>query len=539
MNNMAYIIFAAIFGIYILSFYKESKNQLHMAQLEGYKPSQYYSWIVHNLKAIFIDDDILFLAAGFLMSALNYMKNPLAAEITGIVLYTGVIIFSIYLSKKNVKKPKKPLVMTSRAKRLMSINYMLLALYGIILLVFSNIITSISCFLFIRYLLPLNMLLASVIAYPVEMAIQRWYFRDAQKKIRSFKNLKVIGITGSFGKTSTKYFIKTILSEKYNVLMTPESYNTPMGITRVIREQLNDNHEVFVCEMGARYPHDIKTLCNLAGPSVGVLTSIGKQHLETFKTIGNVAKTKYELIESLPQGGIAVFNGDNEYCMKLAEKTKLEKYIYGIENINDSTDVYAKDIKNTKKGLIFKVIFKGGEEIECTTSLLGRHNVSNILAAICVAKDMNLSDDEIIRGISKIKPVPHRLELLDTNNGITVIDDAFNSNPEGAAFAMESVKEIEGTKKIVITPGMVELGSSEYEENKKLGRKISECCDIAILVGAKRAKPMLDGLNECSFNKENIIVVSNLDEATSKLSGIVRPGDVVLFENDLPDNYID
>ena len=536
---MAYVIFAAVFAIYILGNYKESKNQLHMTQLEGYKPSQYYSWIKHNFKSLFINDSLIFLAAGFLILTLNYIKNPLIAEILGLVLYTGIIIFSLYLLKKNSKKPKKPLVMTGRAKRLMTINFILLSIYGIILLVFSNIIISISYFCFIRYLLPFNMLFSVIIAYPIEMAIQHWYFNDAQKKIRSFKNLKVIGITGSFGKTSTKYFIKTILSEKYNTLMTPESYNTPMGITRIIREQLNENHEVFVCEMGARYPHDIKTLCSLAGPTTGVLTSIGKQHLETFKTIDNVAKTKYELIESLPLNGTAVFNGDNVYCMNLAEKTKLKKYIYGIDNTLDSTDVCAKDIKNTNKGLVFKVKFKDGNEIDCATNLLGRHNVSNILAAICIAKDMGLSNDEIKSGISKIKPVPHRLSLLDTNNGITVIDDAFNSNPDGAAFALETIKEIEGNKKIIITPGMVELGSSEYEENRKLGKKIADCCDIAILVGIKRSKPIKDGLNECDFQKDNIIVAQNLDEATAKLAGIVRPGDVVLFENDLPDNYIE
>ena len=536
---MAYVIFAAVFTIYILSNYKESKNQLHMAQLEGYKPSQYYSWIKNNFKPLFVNESIIFLVSGFLILTFNYIKNPLIAEILGLILYTVVIIFSLYLLKKNSKKPKKPLVMTSRAKRLMTINFILLSLYGIFLLLFSNIIVSISCFCLIRFLLPLNMLLSVIIAYPIEMAVQHWYFHDAQKKIRSMKNLKVIGITGSFGKTSTKYFTKTILSEKYNTLMTPESYNTPMGITRVIREQLNESHEVFVCEMGARYPHDIKTLCDLAGPDVGILTSIGKQHLETFKTIDNVAKTKYELIEALPKNGTAVFNGDNSYCMKLAEKTKLKKYIYSTENIIDFTDVYAKDIKNTNKGLIFKVIFKNGNEIDCTTNLLGCHNVSNILAAICIAKEMGLSNDEIKRGISKIKPVPHRLQLLDTNNGITVIDDAFNSNPEGAAFALDTIKEIEGNKKIVVTPGMVELGSSEYEENKKFGKKIADCCDIAILVGIKRSKPILDGLYECNFNKDNIIVATNLDEATAKLSGIVRSGDVVLFENDLPDNYIE
>lgn len=537
---MLYFLYAAAFIVFIITIYSEVKKQLHMAQLEGYKPRQYLAWQLHNFDMVYLKRNTIFLLYAsivILFYSLLYKNDAQMVSFVYFIVYALAAAYAVYYDKKNVKKAKKPLVFTSRVKRLMAICLVLTAILAVLGFRLSSFPVFTAVLSLIRLFMPLIMLISVALIYPVEMLIQYRYFREAQLKIRKMKNLKVIGITGSFGKTSTKYFVKTILSEKYNTLMTPESYNTPMGITRVIREQLNDQHEVFVCEMGARHVGDIKTLCRLAGPSIGILTSIGKQHLETFKTIDNVAKTKYELIESLPENGVSVFNGDNEYCFKLAQKTKSKSYVYGIENVTDRTYIYAREIVNTKGGLTFRVIGKNGIDMICRTSLLGRHNVSNILAAICVALELGLSPEEIKSGISKIKPVPHRLQLLDTNNGVTVIDDAFNSNPAGAAEALETIKEIEGNKKIIITPGMVELGSVEYEENKKLGNKIAECCDYAVLVGIKKTKPIQDGLIEKGFPYEKMFVVSNLDEATAKLADIVRPGDVVLFENDLPDNY--
>ncbi|SKA85078.1 UDP-N-acetylmuramoyl-tripeptide--D-alanyl-D-alanine ligase [Caloramator quimbayensis] len=531
MNNILYI-FSILF--FILTAYKEIIKQLHMAQLEGYRPNQYFTFLKHNFKSNYIKGNEGFIISFIILIILNFIsKNNYLLQ----CVYVAACLFVLYKNENKKVKAKKPLVYTSRAKRLLSCNVIVIGLLLYVIFRFSSFGIFILSLILIRIILSIIMLLSTIIMYPIEMLIQYRYFREAQIKIRRMKNLKVIGITGSYGKTSTKYFIKTILSEKYNTLMTPESFNTPMGITKVIREQLNEEHEVFVCEMGARYMGDIKTLCRLANPSIGVLTSVGRQHLETFKSIENVAKTKYELIESLPESGVAVFNGDNEYCLKLSEKTKVKTYLYGIKNADKNVFVYAKDIETTKEGLRFRVCGNNGINFSCKTSLLGKHNISNILAAICVAFELGLNEKEIISGVSKIKPVPHRLQLVDTNNGVTVIDDAFNSNPVGASEALETLKEIPGNKKIIVTPGMVELGEIEYEENKKLGEKIAQCCDYAILVGIKRSRPIKEGLLQKGFNEDKIFVVSNLDEATARLSSIVSLGDVVLFENDLPDNY--
>ena len=535
MTIALYIIPIIFFSCVVFS---SSKQQLHMAQLEGYKPIKYWWWIKHNLALLYLREGFI-----FLVYIVFYVieRNKGYSDILGYAsVITWVITNSyfIYRSFSKKREVKKQLVFTHRAIRLfiLNIGFLLLLLY-LSYTGSKNIVTYILMLAVIKFLLPFIMLLSIVVIYPVEKTIQYGYFRSAQIKIHEMKGLKVLGITGSYGKTSTKYFIKTILSEKYNTLMTPESYNTPMGISKIIREQLDEKHEVFVCEMGACNIGDIKTLCALVSPSIGILTSIGPQHLETFKSIGNVAKTKYELIEALPYEGTAIFNGDDSFCLEYARRTGIETLIYGIDSKAEDIYISAIEIKNSKEGLKFKVIGQSEINFECNTCLLGKHNISNILAAICAALKFGLTIEEIKRGISKIKPVPHRLEILNTNNGVTVIDDSFNSNPSGAREALEVIRDLNQGNRIVITPGMVELGKIENEENKRFGRIMADCCDYAILIGGKRSKPIVEGLRLGSFPEDRIIITANLKEATERLSKIVKSGDVVLFENDLPDNY--
>lgn len=537
MNNMAVAVYIISGAVFASGAYFALIKHLHMAQLEGYKQGQYWRWLKQNIYSSFFREFIVF-AISAVLSIICYMTGySVFWTYVFLIVWCAANGFLIY-RLHNRKEAKKPLVFTHRAIRLLAVNVLFLALWGVLSYIYAGyVVIFILLLACIKLLLPFNMLLSIAVAYPFEMLIHYRYFRLAQAKISGMKGLKVVGITGSYGKTSTKYFLQTILSEKYNTLMTPESYNTPMGITRVVREQLNDSHEVFVCEMGARNIGDIKLLCKLVNPTIGILTSIGPQHLETFKTIENVAKTKYELIQSLPYYGTAIFNGDNSYCLNFARKTGIETLIYSMNKDDEDIYIRAEDIVNSREGLRFRVRGQDGIDFECRTKLLGRHNVSNMLAAICAALRLGLTPDEIKSGISKIKPVPHRLQIVDTNNGVMVIDDAFNSNPVGSREALETIKGFTEGNRIIVTPGMVELGSVEYEENRKFGKAMALCCDYAILVGVKRSKPIIEGLKQGNFPEERIMVTSSLDEATRKLGLIVKSGDVVLFENDLPDNY--
>jgi UDP-N-acetylmuramoyl-tripeptide--D-alanyl-D-alanine ligase len=452
-----------------------------------------------------------------------------------------------YSLKKSNQPVKKPLVFTQRATRLyranISLSLLLLLLPIIIYYLIPNSLSySIFIVIFVLFsyvvlrLQPIIMYFSTSIMKPVEERINMGFYVDAQNKIKDREDLKVIGITGSFGKTSTKVIISTIISENFNVLRTPESFNTPMGLSKVINNDLTNEHEVFVAELGAKVIGEIRETAQLVQPNIGVLTSIGPCHIETFKNIDNIAKTKYELIEELPTDGVAVFNYDNEHIKKLADKTFKEKMLYGLEDI-EKLDMWADDIEVSELGSTFTLRDKEGNSIECTTKLLGKHNIYNILAGACVAKTLGLTFDEIKNGIARIEPIEHRLNIINPGTGIIIIDDAFNSNPIGSKAALDVLSQFKEGKKIIVTPGMIELGEMEESANKEFGVNIGKVCDYAILIGEKRTRPIYEGLMETNYNKENIFIVKNLDEASVQIGKIANPKDVVLFENDLPDNY--
>ncbi|HCX03687.1 MAG TPA: hypothetical protein DHM42_04305 [Clostridiales bacterium] len=274
----------------------------------------------------------------------------------------------------------------------------------------------------------------------------------------------------------------------------------------------------------------------LVNPKIGIITAIGPSHLKTFKSIENIMKTKYELIKELPADGTAIFNYDNEYVKKLADKTYRNKILYGIESKED-VDIYADNIRTTPKGSTFKLHIKDKGTVECRTKLLGKHNILNILAGVAAAYAMDMTLVQISSGIDKIESVEHRLQLIDPGTGVYVIDDAFNSNPKGAEAALEVLKDFNEGNKIIVTPGMVELGKLQDDENFKFGEKIAEVCDEVILVGKRQTKPIYEGLKNKEFNMEKVHTVKDLKEAQELISDIVKVNDVILFENDLPDTY--
>ena len=540
-------ILATLVLIYFLI--ERSKFFLHMMQLEGYKGDRYRKWLYKNEKAyskrlqknyiyIFLLTILFMIGARYLEEYENIRK---AISFAYAVLW--MLLMMPTLNKKE-EEVKKPLVFTNRAKRLFTTNLILNTIVlSIVYVFFHKLLGNILYFpvvlllgTILYYFQSESLYVSNIIIKPVEDRINMYYYHKAQKKIETMENLHVIGITGSFGKTSTKFITGTILKEKYRVLNTPESYNTPMGLSTIINNELSDKHQVFIAEMGARNIGDIRELVELTKPKIGVITSIGPTHLETFKNLDNIMKTKYELIEELPTDGVAIFNYDDEHIKKLADKTFKEKILYGMED-REKLDIFAEDVEVSERGSTFTIKDKKGNSIRCTTKLLGKHNIYNILAGVCVALAMGLNFQEIKRGIEKIKPIPHRLNIINPGTGITIIDDAFNSNPMGAKAALEVLSQFQGGRKIIVTPGMVELGTMEEDANREFGMNIGKVCDFVILVGEKRTIPIYEGLMEVGYNKDNIFVVNSLDEATKVIQKIAAPKDVILFENDLPDNY--
>ena len=508
------------------------KKQLHTLQLNSYRTERYFRWLKQNARKTFAPLDAI-PAVGLLPIVFGEIGF---AALVWIAAYPALFFF------RSQQKEKKPLVWTQRAIRLFAM--MLILLVGVTIPGMSALIASnsrVMAFLLFIGLLLLNLfpfalaLAANVLTTPIELAINRWFYHDARRRIRQMPRLRVIGITGSFGKTSTKTMLQRMLAEHFHVVMTPESYNTPMGVTKVIRSTLTPVHEMFVVEMGARQPGDIRELCELVAPNIGILTAIGEQHLETFHDIQTIIRTKHELIESLPADGIAFLNMDNEHIRNVANLTPVKKIFYGIDS--DGLHYSARNIRVSGAGSTFEFCAPDGRQKTFQTRLLGKHNIYNIVAAAAVACELGMDVSIIAAVVKNLDPVTHRLELKKTAQGITIIDDAYNSNPVGAHSALDVLASMEGGQRILITPGMVELGTREYELNHAFGQHAAECCDYVILVGRRQTIPIQEGLNAANYPAERCYVANNLTDANRHLWTFVKPGDFVMYENDLPDTY--
>ncbi len=490
----------------------------HMLQLSSYRPERYRKWCADNDKKIVQLRTMLpatLILAMFLPELYSYIVSAVVLLITGLL---------------NIpKKAKKPLVITARVKRLLVTEFVLMAIVLVIcyFLVYLRAI-GFSCVLSLTPFVLVG--LANHINLPLENAIANRYVQDARHRLKLRPDLTVIGITGSYGKTSTKNFLHALLSVRYNVLMTPESYNTTMGVVRTIRERLRPSHQVFISEMGAKNIGDIKEICDLVSPQYGVITSVGEQHLETFKTIDNIIATKFELADSLPENGCLFACGDNPHVQnRLAQKRPLcPTVLYGLQNGN----VRVTNLQVSLAGSTFTVAI-GDEEQTFTTKLLGTHNIQNLAGCIAVAHHLGISLSEMVYAVRLLKPVEHRLQLLP--NGY--IDDAYNSNPAGFRGALDVLKQFDA-QRILVTPGMVELGERQDTLNRELGAYAADCCDFAVLVGIKQAPPLKEGLLSAGFPEERILVVPTLNEGLQMLAQVPSKGArIVLLENDLPDNF--
>ncbi len=518
---------------------------VHMLQLESYQANMYMRWLKKHALRDWLPLVLVFFICLFSDAAASMLVNKYAVFLVAQCAVRGIYaVLVAYVGFIWRRVPaKKPLVFTGRVKRLIvAIAFVILLVNLYPLLLRANVGRQYTAYLVARVavyvpalFLPLLVAIAHFLCVPIEEGIKRRYFNQAKRILAERDDLIKIGITGSYGKTSSKFVLGSILSEKFDVLITPHSYNTPMGITRVAREMLRPSHEVFVAEMGARYVGDIDELCDLVAPTIGLLSSIGKQHLETFGSLENIANTKFELIANLPADGAAFFNGDNEACVQLSKRNVAvrDRLLYGL-HAREQVYMRAVDISVSSQGSRFTLICEDGASIACKTRLLGEHNILNVTGGAAVARYMGLSMEQIAVGIRRLEPVEHRLQLIP--GAVTVIDDAFNANPDGAKAAMEVLRAFDG-RRIVVTPGMIELGAEEEAQNEAFGEQIAMSADFAILVGKKRSVPIVRGMEKREFPKENIFVVSSLDEATVVLSHLAVNGDVVLFENDLPDNY--
>ena len=502
-----------------LFFLVAAKYDIHMFQLSSYRNSRYFRWLIPgNIISTKRILSLVMLAAAFIP---GYLGVSLAA-VTVMVGYAHCF----------KEKFKTPLVYTMRVRRLFATDILLFLAISSAALIFAGrwATAAIGAALVLS---NMAMLLANMVNMPIEKGINRHYYNDAKRMIKSHKGLVVIGVTGSFGKTSTKNYLASVLAEKYNVLVTPGNFNTLLGVIRTIREQLRPYHRIFIVEMGAKQKNDIKEICDLVHPTIGIVTAVGEMHLETFKTVENIQDTKFELINSLPADGLGIINNDCLHIREYKGITSPCRIIrYGIES---DAGYKATDVHYGANGVSFTL---NGDE-QFNSRLLGAGNLLNILASIAVADYLDVPSNKQKNAIARLQPVEHRLSMK-VANGITVLDDAYNSNPQGARMALEVLKEFavgESNKRIVITPGFVEMGTRQADANRELGRTIATSCDYAIVVNATNRDAIRKGIDEGGLATSRYYLAESLDDAHAHLARILHAGDVVLYENDLPDNF--
>ena len=491
-----------------------ARRGIHMLQLESYYLRQYAR---HMAKGV-LPAAVIGLAA--CLASILFSDGALFA------LPACIILILPFALKK--REEIKPLKYTARVKRMLCV-YAAACLIICAVCVWQE-------FYYPIYLLPacntLLVFLSALAAKPMEWAVREGYVLSASRRLKARPDLKIVGITGSYGKTSVKFILSAILKQKYSVLTPPSSFNTTMGVVRVIRERMRTDDQIFICEMGARHKGDIKDICRFVHPDFAVITSIGPQHLETFGSMERLRDSKFELIEGLKKGGTAFFPKGNEYAGQMYERAGCEKYYFGFDS---SCFASAEDISVGPQGSAFKLVLDGKQQ-QCRTKLLGRHNIQNILAAAACAYKLGLTVEQIAHGIYLLEPVEHRLEIV-ASEPMTIIDDAFNSSPNGAKAALEVLAGFKNGRRIIVTPGFVELGEKQEDYHYQLGCQIAASADIAILVLPQRTAGIKRGLLESGFTPQAIYEAASLKEASELLGQIGAAGDTVLFENDLPDNY--
>ena len=413
-NYLIWMLFSSLLWLNFIV--KASRLHLHRMQLEGNELNIHLKEINKNnlnnrdLRNIFILIlTITFMYLLIIISTIyrGYTKNTIP------ILYFIIWALSLFLSCINQEKLERPFKFTNRAKRLFITNIMLnLILLFIVLNIYITSYGGETLYLpfilfiyaLIYFLQPYIIYFSNIIVSPLEMGINKYYIVKAQSKIESLDKLQVVGITGSLGKTSTKLISTAILKHKYRVLNIPENHNTFLDISRTINEKLNNKHQILIVEMDTKNIGDIRKLSTLVKPNIGVITTIEQTNLVTFKNIDNVMKAKYEIVEALPADGLAVFNYDNEYVKKLADKTFKEKILYGMNDIN-KLDIYAENIEVTEEGMDFTIKDKDGHSIKCSTKFTDKYDIYNILAGVSIAYALGLNFNEIKKGISKLESI--------------------------------------------------------------------------------------------------------------------------------------
>ena len=510
-----------------------SVHYIHALQMGRYQLPAYRHWLSKNRDRILKENVLWAFVAALMKIYLPVVLSMLMAGEEARRALSGWLVLLLFsalmawIAWRDYTRPsRRPFVVTQRVRRLLSVLLALCLLAAALL----ELLTIPPYFLFA--VMPFLVQLAAAIINPYEARLNASFFKSARKKIRARKDLITIGITGSYGKTNVKFMLRQLLSKKYEVLATPASFNTAMGISRVVNDQLEAKHQVFIAEMGATHVGDIKELVDLVRPKYGILTSIGPRHLDTFGSLENIATTKFELVQGLPKDGLAVFGCGDDYINRLYALCRHDKCRVGMD-AGDGVYMWPEEIAFSAKGTSFTLCCADGETVHCRTRLLGSYNVKNILLAAALAKRMGLTMDEIADGVKALQPIEHRMQLVPGD--LNVIDDSLNEDADSAFEAMRVIAQMPG-RRIVVTPGLGEQGGREADVNYALGTVMADSADAVILVGRRAfSRSIIRGMKQSGFSSANLHTADDMEDAEEILHEISEKGDTVLFESRIPE----
>ncbi|MBJ7608363.1 MAG: UDP-N-acetylmuramoyl-tripeptide--D-alanyl-D-alanine ligase [Candidatus Dormibacteraeota bacterium] len=517
-----------------------------MYQIEEYEGSRLFAW--GRIRAWWLHRSALLAAAVPAVVTVVCAALAVTGSLRAIVAAAWLAGTAVAQRTWTWLPPKKELVYTPRLRRLLAGAAVLAVVVGAAICAVLQLapmwlaaavvtlsgaaVTSLSLLLLVT---------ANGINAPVEARIRRGFLRAARRRIERFDPL-VIAVAGSYGKTSTKHILAHLLDRYGPTLATPKSFNTLMGVSRTVNDVLEETHRTFVVEMDAYAPGEIASICALVRPTHALITSVGPQHLERFGTLDRIAAALYETVDALPARGFAVVYGGDAATAALAARAReqgREVVTYGSDEDGPGLDVVAGDVVVTGSGSRFTWSWAAVEaHAEVVLPLLGRHQVLNLTAALATVQRLGLPLQPALDAVASLQPVDHRLQPIATGNAITVIDDSYNANPVGVHNGLEVLAELEATHRILVTPGLVELGAVEDVENRRYGEHAARVCDHVIVMDARPARALRDGLRSGGMADDHVHVVRSLSEATALIGRIARPGDAVLFANDLPDTYL-
>uniref|UniRef100_B8DLD6 Mur ligase middle domain protein n=1 Tax=Nitratidesulfovibrio vulgaris (strain DSM 19637 / Miyazaki F) TaxID=883 RepID=B8DLD6_NITV9 len=465
----------------------------------------------------------------------------------------GLVLLAVAAVEDNpLKAAKKKLVLTARVKRILSVALGLTTVYAVALALCPAAPAALLPFWILGVqALPLALVAANASLAPVEARIQQGFWNEAHEKLLRLAPT-VIAVTGSYGKTSVKHILAHVLGCYHPTLMTPGSINTPMGISRIIRERLTDAHRFFIAEMGAYGIGSIERLCRLAPPDFAIITNVGPAHYERFKDLATVVRAKFELAHAtVARGGRVVLPAallayDHARDFAAANAGAVLRCAGADVNADAGAggagvaepSVRVLDAGQDLSGIHARLLYQE-QEYEVRAPIHGMHHVDNVALAFAAACGVGVEPQRVVSALRSLPQIAHRLEVKPQPDGSVLIDDAYNSNPSGFASALDllDLYRKSGQRGVLVTPGMVELGTLHDSAHAELGARAAACADVLLAVAPARIPTLVEAFRAAAGPDQLVVECADFAAARAWLAANIGPGDAVLLENDLPDLY--